>query len=80
MAHFGKIKTYDSGKGSGTIAPEKGGEVLAFGKADLQQEGQIPKVDQRYGYETSQVDGDKARAVNLQMEQGQGEKAEGQQS
>ncbi len=79
MTHFGKIKTYDTGKGTGTIAPEKGGEPLAFGRADLQQEGQIPKVAQRYGYETSQVDGGKARAVNLQMEQGQRNRAEPQQ-
>ena len=80
MAHFGKIKSYDSGNGAGTIAPERGGEPLAFGKSDLQQEGQIPEVDQRYGYETSQVDGGNVRAVNLQMEQGRPEQAGKQQS
>jgi len=78
MKLFGTIQSYDSGKRTGTIAPDKGGEPLAFGKADLQQEAQTPKVDQRYGYETSSVDG-MARAVNLQMEQGQAEQADKQQ-
>ena len=72
MAHFGKIKSYDSISGTGSIAPEEGGDALRFNKADLQQEGQMPKVDQRYSYETSQVDGGKKSAVNLQQEQ-QGE-------
>ncbi len=71
MTHYGKIKNYNSEKGTGSIAPEKGGDPLDFAKADLQQQGQEPKVDQRYGYETKQVDGGKAQAVNLQMEQGQ---------
>ena len=72
MAHFGKIKSYDSSSGTGSITPEEGGDALRFNKADLQQEGQMPKVDQRYSYETSQVDGGKKSAVNLQQEQ-QGE-------
>lgn len=80
MTHYGKIKSYDPGKGTGTITPEKGGDALAFVKADLQQEGQEPKVDQRFGYETKQVDGGKAHAVNLQMEQGPRESADAQQS
>lgn len=80
MVHFGKIKSYDSGKGAGSIAPEKGGEPLAFGKSDLQQESQMPEVNQRYGYETNQVDGGKVRAVNMQMEQGRPEQTEKQQS
>jgi CspA family cold shock protein len=80
MTHYGKIKSYDPGKGTGTIAPEKGGDALAFVKADLQQESQEPKVDQRFGYETKQVDGGKAHAVNLQMEQGSRESADAQQS
>ena len=79
MTHFGTIKSYDTGKGAGTITPEKGGEPLHFAKADLQQEGQTPSSGQRFGYETSQVDGGKARAVNLQMEQGKAEQAANQQ-
>ncbi len=71
MAHSGKIKSYDNNKGSGMITPEKGGDALPFNKADLQQEGQEPKADQRYSYETKQVDGGKSHATNLQMEQGQ---------
>ncbi|GGC31401.1 hypothetical protein GCM10011371_18540 [Novosphingobium marinum] len=81
MTHFGKIKSYDSGKGAGTISPEKGGNVLPFGKADLQQESQVPKIGDRYGYETNQVDGQDLRAVNLQQQQGdpQQEQARAQQ-
>ena len=70
MTHFGKIKSYDDGKGTGTITPEKGGDALPFKKADLQQQAQQPMVDQRYGYETAEVDGGKKRAVNLQQQQG----------
>ena len=69
MTHFGQIKSYDSGKGTGTISPEKGGNVLPFGKSDLQRESQAPKVGDRYGYETNQVDGQDIRAVDLQQQQ-----------
>lgn len=79
MAHFGKIKSYDTSKGTGTIAPEAGGEPLGFAKADLQQKGEEPKVDQRFGYDTAQMNGGKARAINLQMQQSQREQAEKQQ-
>ncbi len=65
MTHFGKIESYDSSKGKGMITPEKGGEALPFGKSDLQQQAQEPKVDQRFGYETKQVDGGQAHAVSL---------------
>ncbi len=78
MAHFGKIKSYDTSKGVGTIAPEAGGDPLSFAKVDLQQKGEEPKVDQRFGYETAQMDGGKARAINLQMQQSQREQAEQQ--
>lgn len=80
MTNYGKIKSYDSNKGAGMITPEKGGEPMAFVKADLQQQGQEPKVDERYGYETSKTDGGKMKAINLQMEQGQGEQTGQQQS
>ena len=70
MTHYGKIKSYDRDQGAGLITPESGGDALSFAKADLQQQGQEPRVDQRYGYQTKQVDGSKAFAVNLQMEQG----------
>lgn len=71
MTHYGKIKNYDSSVGTGSITPEKGGDALRFEKANLQQEGQVPKVDQRFSYETSEVDGGKKRAVNLQHQQGE---------
>lgn len=79
MTHYGKIKSYDSAAGAGTIMPEKGGEAMHFAKADLQQQAEEPKVDQRYGYETSKGDGGKMKAVNLQQEQGQPDQAGQQQ-
>ncbi|MGI9374599.1 MAG: cold-shock protein [Tsuneonella suprasediminis] len=79
MTHFGTIKSYDTSKGSGMISPEKGGEPLAFAKADLQQEAAEPKSGQRYGYATSQVAGGKARATNLQPENAKQAQAENQQ-
>lgn len=45
MTDFGKIKSYDTGNGEGTITPEQGGDVLPFRKADLQQQAQEPKQD-----------------------------------
>ena len=80
MTHYGKIKSYDSAKGAGMITPDKGGDALAFNKSDLQQQAEVPKADQRYGYETRQVDGGKTHAINLQMEQGSGDSSAKQQS
>ena len=68
MTHYGKIKSYDSSSGTGSITPEKGGDALRFKKADLQQEGQVPKVDERFSYDTSEVDGGKKSTVNLQQQ------------
>ena len=68
MTHFGRIESYDSGMGAGTISPEKGGNVLPFGKADLRRESQVPKIGDRYGFETNQVNGLDVRAVNLQQQ------------
>ena len=70
MTHYGKIKSYDSSSGTGSITPEKGGDALRFKKADLPQEGQVPEVDERFSYQTSEVDGGKKSAVNLQHQQG----------
>jgi CspA family cold shock protein len=78
MANYGKIKSYDSSSGTGSITPEKGGDALRFKKADLQQEGQMPKVDQRFSYETSEVDGGRKHAVNLQHQQGESSEQEKQ--
>ena len=80
MTHYGKIHSYDTAKGAGMITPEKGGDALPFNKADLQQQAEVPKADQRYGYETKQVDGGKAHAINLQMEQGDNDSGSKQQS
>ncbi|MEE4201861.1 cold-shock protein [Erythrobacter sp.] len=70
MAHTGKIKSYDTAKGSGMITPEKGGDALPFNKSDLQQQGQEPRAGQAYAYETREVNGGKVHATSLQMEQG----------
>ena len=68
MTHFGKIKSWNNASGTGTITPEKGGEALSFKKADLQQQGQEPKPDQRFGYETQAGDGGKNHAVKMQLQ------------
>jgi len=70
MIRYGKINTYNSANGTGTIAPEQGGDMLPFRKADQQQQGQEPRPDQRYGYETqSSGDGGKQWAVRLERQQ-----------
>jgi cold shock protein len=80
MTQYGKIKSYDIGKGAGMITPDKGGDALPFNKSDLQQQAQEPVTDQRFGYDTRQVDGGKAHAINLQMEQGTHDSSANQQS
>ncbi|XUU60832.1 cold-shock protein [Erythrobacter sp. HA6-11] len=79
MTHFGKIKSYDSSAGTGSIYPESGGDALQFRKADLQEEGEVPKIDQRYSYNTREFDGGKKSAINLQHQQSQEEQARNQQ-
>lgn len=71
MTHFGKIKSYDSGKGTGTISPKKGGDALPFRKSDLQQEAQVPKQDERYGYDVKDADNGKRYAINLAAQLGE---------
>ena len=68
MSHFGQIKSYDTAKGSGMITPEKGGDPLAFVKADLNKQCDEPKTGERFGYETRQVDGGKPQATNLELQ------------
>lgn len=76
MTHYGKIKSYDSSMGTGSITPEKGGDALRFKKSDLQQVAEVPKVDERFSYETSEVDDGKKHAVNLQHQRGDSQKAQ----
>ena len=66
MAYFGKISSYDSGAGAGIIIPDRGGQPLPFGKSDLQHESQQPFVDERYSFETVEVNGNRERATNLE--------------
>lgn len=68
MANFGNIKSYNQEKGAGTIIPENGGDALPFKKADLQQEAELPQIDQRYSYETAEVDGGHKRATDLRQQ------------
>lgn len=80
MAHSGKIKSYNSAKGSGLITPAKGGDALPFNKSDLQQQAQEPREGEAYGYETRQVNGGKVHATSLQMEQGSGSQGQKEQA
>ena len=73
MTNFGKIKSYDSDKGKGKISPEAGGDALPFRKSDMQQQGQEPQQDQRFGYDVKNGDNGKRYAVNLQPQQGEGD-------
>lgn len=68
MTDFGTIKSYDTANGSGTITPEKGGDVLPFGKMDLHKDAQEPKQDERFGFDTKTGDNGKRHAVNLQAQ------------
>jgi CspA family cold shock protein len=65
MTHFGRIKNYDSSIGTGRITPEGGGDVLSFRKSDLKDEANVPKQDQRYGYDVKDADNGKRYAINL---------------
>lgn len=69
MAQYGKITHYDARQGTGTIAPEQGGDPLPFDTSGLQQQAQEPRSDQLYTYETQMGADGRAQAVNLQMEQ-----------
>lgn len=74
MPHFGRINSYDIDQGRGTIIPETGGTPLPFAKADLELGAQLPRVDQRYGYETSEVNGASKRAVFLHPQPSDGDR------
>lgn len=80
MTNFGKIKSYDSTKGTGTIVPESGGDALLFRKSDLQQQAQQPQQEQRYGFDVKDADGGKRYAVNLQHQPDEAGAAETQAS
>jgi CspA family cold shock protein len=73
MTDFGRIKSYDNGRGAGTITPDKGGDALPFRKSDMQQQGQEPQQDQRFGYDVKNADNGKRYAINLQPQQGEGD-------
>lgn len=71
MTYFGKIKSYDTVKGAGMITPDKGGDALPFGRKDIEPQAQTPAIDQRYAYDTSNMDGAKTCAINLKLQQGE---------
>lgn len=68
MMYFGRIKSYDSGTGSGLITPENGDDTLPFGKADLRRESQTPTWGERFGYEVERSSNGLSRATNLAAE------------
>lgn len=68
MTEYGQIASYDSGKGTGTIKRESGGDVLPFRKASLQQQAQEPKQDQRFGFDVKSTDNGTRYADNLQRQ------------
>lgn len=70
MTQYGKIISYDAENGAGKIAPQDGSEALSFRKADLQQQGEEPRSDQLYTFETQRGPDGQPQAVNVQMEQG----------
>ncbi len=68
MLHYGRIQTYDASKGCGTIAPDKGGQMVEFGRADLHRDADAPKAGQRFGYQVSQIGNTNPRATKLQLQ------------
>jgi CspA family cold shock protein len=71
MTSFGKIASYDSSKGTGTISPESGGDVLPFRKSALQEQAQEPQQDQRFGFDVKNTDNGKRYADNLHQQSGE---------
>lgn len=69
MTDFGNIKSFDTGKGRGTIVPERGGDALPFRKSDMQQQAQEPQEGQRYAYDVRNADNGKRYAVNLHQQE-----------
>lgn len=68
MTDHGKIVSYDTGNGTGTIAPKQGGAALPFCKAALAQQGPEPTRDQHYSYDVKSAENGKHYADNLQLE------------
>lgn len=71
MTNFGKIKSYQIDKGTGTITPEKGGGEPSFRKSDLQQEGQVPQQNDRYGSDIKEAGNGRRYAKNLVAQLGE---------
>ena len=66
MTYYGRVKTYSNVTGSGTIAPEDGGDVLPFRQSDVRKTKREIRERQRYGYDTKMVRLGKLRAVRLE--------------
>ncbi len=65
MRYFGTIRSYDSGKGTGTISPAKGGDALPFRKSDMDRHDHTPKWGERFGYDVQETSYGKRFAINL---------------
>ena len=67
MPYCGTIRTFDEVKDTGTILPDTGGEPIPFRLCAIQSGGAVPLPNQRYSYETFQVNGGMTRAVDLRQ-------------
>ncbi|HKU26144.1 MAG TPA: hypothetical protein VJQ54_11790 [Candidatus Sulfotelmatobacter sp.] len=65
MTQHGKVSDYNETTGTGFLTPEKGGGPLPFRWADLQDQAQLPKQNDRYGYDTQSDHDGEICAVNL---------------
>lgn len=79
MAAIGIIRSYDSGRKAGTIAPADGGELVTFGREQITPVDIEPRANQRYSFELRYPeDGGRPRAVKLRRLETQREQAEAQ--
>ena len=66
MAHFGHIKHFNAGTGTGFIRPEEGGDLLPFRASEMVIVGEVPKEETRIGYEIEDDSEGEPEAVRLQ--------------
>ena len=65
MTSFGKIKSYDESAKTGYITPEQGGPNLSFAANALAKPTEVPKSNDRYGYDTEKDGSGTMRVVKL---------------
>ena len=67
MPYYGVIRTFDQFREVGTILPDSGGEPLPFRLSAIEVGEPSPLPNQRYAFETHQVNGGMTRAVDLRQ-------------